>query len=223
MPNHPNFKPPVPSDVHAAAHNFAGKPEDAGTRDSAKANLESSNTAIGKHITNLQQMTDEEFNKAAKNGVFVYWYLSENGKMQRNAKETKVNADRKTLIKWLKREQESGSESIQTAATLTAATVINAIKAMKGDEEHKYDSMEFIAHALVAKGVRIGGKEDRIPYNTVRDAINGLQFFESKAFTSCGANDDEQGVIPSFVPGSLSIVKESCKIFFTPTQAGYDE
>jgi 5S rRNA maturation endonuclease (ribonuclease M5) len=201
---------------------FTGKPEDAGTKTSIKSNLDSSNMAVGKHITKLEQMTDEDFNEAAKNGVYVYWWLDAKGKRLNEAIKTKVNADRSTLIKWLKREKESSYSDIQTAATLTSATVLDAIKAMKGDPDYKYDTMQFIAHALMDKGVRIGGMDDRIPYKTVGDAINGLQFFESKAFTSCGANDG-QGSIPNLIPGGLKFDEKLCTIIFTPTQAGYEE
>ena len=205
------------------ALNFSGDEIDSNTFDSATKNLKAKIEKAAATRRELEAMSDEDFKNATRGGIFFYWYLDKNGLMQKKAKKIKVDADKAKLISWIKFEEASAIKKVETGPTLTATALIEEISKMKGNKEYDFDSAQLVIHGVKGKGGRLGNDKDadRVPFADLEKALNGLSDFESRALTSCGANnglfakDHIKGFLDEWNP-------KECTLTITPIQAGHE-
>lgn len=62
----------------------------------------------------LEAMTDEDFEKKTKNGIYAHWFLESTGLIMQEAESKEVQVGRTKLIEWMKHEETSDIKHIQT-------------------------------------------------------------------------------------------------------------
>ena len=205
---------------------FKNHGSDAAFLATTKTKLRDSKKLASDLRVELEAMSDEDFKEKTDCGIFVFWWPDKAGMLLKEIKKKKIDADRTKLITWIKCEEASKIDFIQTATDLTAVTVLNKISRMKGNAEYEFDSVSLVVHGRKDKGALLGIKVDgtRVAFGTLSSALKGLQEFESTAITSCGANDGKD--VSSGTRQFQRIWKNMEKhgensLTITPFQSGY--
>jgi hypothetical protein len=203
-----------------------GSPTDAGKVSSAKSNMETAIAFASKLRQELELMTDDEFDRETTNGIFANWWLEHDGLRRNDAIVQEVHVGRSTLIEWMRREESSSVRELQTSSDLRKEEVLDTLRMLPpGSEDYQFDSVQIAIHGKKGHGAWIGGPKNstgynrRIPFSELRDVLWELHHFESRALSSCGANE------PEFVKESIKYqmyVWKNCKLTFTPIQAGHE-
>ncbi len=209
--------------------NFEGNRGDAQRLEAMKLELA---TAIGFQRalrSELEGMTDEEFKQRTCDGIFASWFLDDTGLINDDSTMNEVHVGRTALIQWLIWEESSSVSSLQTGNELIKEEVFDAIRSMpSGSSDYQFDSVQVLMHGNRGRGAWIGGPTGpegdhrRIPFDSLRQVLDEGQHFQSRALSSCGANEPQ--FCTEFLLAAPHYWTEDYKnktLTFTPIQAGH--
>ncbi len=185
----------------------------------AQASAQESNNLAKEYFNQIAQMSEEDFKKKTKNGVFVIWKNGSvqdgDGNFNGNEEEIKVNVTRGEMLIWLREEQGSMAELYKTGS---GADILNRYSQRSNEElyrGYKWTSSAFVIHGNSTGGIFADGTT--MSFNELASGVSGIRARKNSVI-SCGNNENCMKELAGVVILNLEFSEKECQLRFTPAQ-----